>query len=137
MRLFKRKKSQLLSLDRERSLSAKPALNRRVRMERGEDGSVILRIPRRDTAMMRTVSRFFRLPPYKPVALDELGSFVIELCDGTHTVRDIVDKFAERFKLNHREAEVSIGSFMRTLAGRSIIGLLIEDADQPSADAGA
>ena len=136
MGLFKSKKPRP-SLDRRQALSAKPALNRRVRMERAEDGTVLLRIPRRDTAMMRTVCRFFRLPPYKPVALDELGSFVIELCDGTHTVRDIVDKFAERFKLNHREAEVSVEAFVRTLAGRSIIGLLIEDTGGRGPDAGA
>jgi len=46
-------------------------------------------------------------------------------------VRDMIDKFAERFKLNRREAEVSLSSFLRTLAGRSIVGLLIEEADRP------
>jgi len=128
---FGRKRRKDPELDREQSLSAKPFLDRRVKVERADDGTVILQVPRRSTAMMRTVSRFFRVPPYRQVALDELGTFVIELCDGTHTVRDMIDKFAERFKLNRREAEVSLSSFLRTLAGRSIVGLLIEEADRP------
>ncbi len=130
MRLFGGKRQKGPELDRDQSLSAKPFLNRRVKVERTDDGTVILQVPRRNTAMMRTVSRFFRIPPYRQVALDELGTFVIELCDGTHAVRDIVDKFAERFRLNRREAEVSTSAFLRTLAGRSIVGLLIEETDR-------
>jgi len=113
-------------LDRQQSLSARPVLNRLVKVERGEDGNSILQIPRRDTATVRWVCRTFHLPPYKRVALDELGTFVIEHCDGEHTVRDIVDKFAKNFRLNRREAEVSMSTFLRDLARRAIIALVIE-----------
>lgn len=129
MSLFGRKKRQLPRLDRKQSLSAKPFLNRQVKMERAGDGNIILQVPRRKTAMVRAVSRFFRMPPYRRVLLDELGTFVIERCDGKHAVRDIVDKFAERFRLNRREAEVSTATFLRTLVGRSIVGLLIEEGN--------
>jgi hypothetical protein len=132
MPLFGGKKRTGPHLAREDSLSARPVLGRFVKLARAEDGRIVLQIPRRGNPMFRTVSRLFRLPPYKRVALDELGTFVIELCDGEHAVRDVVDKFAKRFKLNHRDAEVSVTTFLRTLARRSIIGLAIESsAEQP------
>jgi len=132
MRLFGGKKAHAPPLGRQESLAARPVLNRLVRVERGEDDRIILQVPRRDSALVRSVSRWFRLPPYRPIALDELGTFVIEQCDGRRTVRDLVDKFAKRFKLNHREAEVGITTFLRTLARRSIIALVIEGTDEPA-----
>ncbi len=127
MALFGKKKPQE-HLDRKTSLSAKPVLNRLVKTERTEDGNTILLVPRPDTWWVRWVTRSFQLPAYKRVALDELGSFVIEHCDGEHTVRDVVDKFAKKYRLNRREAEVSMNTFLRDLARRSIIGLVIEEA---------
>ncbi len=129
MAIFGRKKSAAPQLARHESMSAKPVLNRLVKLERAEDGTVILQVPRRDTAMARTVARVFGIPPYKRVALDELGSFVIELCDGQHTVEQMVDKFAKKYRLNRREAEVSLSTFLRTLGRRSIVGLVIESRD--------
>jgi hypothetical protein len=129
MRLFGRKRAAGPPLGRGESLSARPVLNRLVRVEHGEDGHAILQVPRGDSALVRSVSRWFHLPPYRPIALDELGTFVIELCDGRHTVRDLVDMFAKRFKLNRREAELGMTTFLRTLARRSIVALVIEGED--------
>jgi hypothetical protein len=131
MRLFGRSKQAVAPLGRAQSLSARPVLNRLVKIERGADGNVVLQVPRGDSALARTVSRWFRLPPYRPIALDELGTFVIELCDGRHTVRDMVDIFAKKNKLNRREAEVGMTTFLRTLARRSIIALVIEGENGP------
>ena len=119
----------LQQLSREESLSARPVLSRLVRVDRNEQGRLVLQIPRRDSSLVRTVARAFRIAPYKKVALDEIGTFVIELCDGRHTVRDVVDKLAKEYKLNRREAEVSTTSFLRTLARRSIVGLVIDEAE--------
>jgi hypothetical protein len=122
-------KSDAPDLDREQAMSARPVLNQLVRVEQHDDGRVTLQVPRRSTTLVRLVSRFFKLPPYRRVALDELGSFVIQRCDGEHTVRDIVDKFSEEFKLNKREAEISMTDFIKTLAGRHIIALVIDEPD--------
>ena len=129
MRLFGRSRGEGPRLDRQTSLAARPVLNRLVKVERDAEGNVVLRVPRRDSALVRTVSRAFRISPYRKVALDELGTFVIELCDGQHTVRAVVEKLAERFRLNRREAEVSTSTFLRDLARRSIIGLVVDGAD--------
>ncbi len=129
MAILKKRAQDLPPLSRQDSLSARPVLNRLVKLDRAEDGNIILQIPRRDTATARAVARVFGIPPYRRVALDELGTFVIELCDGQHTVRELVDKFSKRFRLNRREAEVSLSTFLRTLGRRSIIGLVVERRD--------
>ncbi len=125
--ILRRKKDEKPPLDREQSLSARPVLNSLVKLEKDENGKAVLHIPRRDTGMSRMVARVFKLSPYKRLTLDELGTFTIELCDGRHTVRQIVDKFQKRYKLNRREAELSMRKFLRSLAERSIIGLVIEE----------
>ena len=125
MGIFSRKVPQP-KLDRREAMSARPVLNTLVKIERAADGNIVLQVPRPDNMMVRWVSRSFGLPTYKKVALDELGTFVIEHCNGEHTVRDIVDKFAKRFRLNRREAEVSMSTFLRDLGRRSIIGLVVE-----------
>jgi hypothetical protein len=129
MGLFRRKKPQGPQLDRQEALSARPVLNRLVKVERGQDGNIVLQVPRRDTATVRTMARVFGMPPYRKVALDELGTFVIELCDGRHTVRELARKLSGRFRLNRREAEVSVSAFLRDLGRRSIVGLVMEDRD--------
>lgn len=129
MALFGRKK-QAPRVDRREAMSARPVLSRMVKVERAEDGHAVLQVPRPDNWMVRWVSRSFRLPAYKRVALDELGTFVIEHCDGEHTVRDIVDKFSKKFRLNRREAEVSMRTFLRDLARRGIVGVAFESEEQ-------
>jgi hypothetical protein len=126
MRLFGRKRDAADRLDRATGLAARPVLNRLVKAERDEDGNLVLQVPRRDNAMVRTVSRVFGITPYRKVALDELGTFVIELCDGEHTVRQVVEKLAARFRLSRREAEVATSTFLRGLARRSIVGLVVD-----------
>jgi hypothetical protein len=125
MPLFGKKEPQP-RLDRREAMSARPVLNQLVKVERAADGTIVLQVPRPDNMMVRWVSRSFGLPAYKRVALDELGTFVIEHCNGEHTVRDIVDMFAKRFRLNRREAEVSMSTFLRDLGRRSIIGMVVE-----------
>lgn len=129
MRFFGRKKQEAPALSREDSLSARPVLHRLVRVERADNGAIILRVPRRSTPLVRAVSRVFKLPPYRSMSLDELGTFVIEMCDGTHTVDNIVDKFTKKYKLNRREAELSMLAFLRTLARRSIVALIVGEAN--------
>lgn len=127
MGLFRHGKPDLPDLTREQSLGARPVLNRLVKVERSEDGNVILQIPRRDSALARLLAKVFKMSPYRQLALDQIGTFVLELCDGEYTVRQIVDKLAETYTLSRREAELSLGEFLRMLARRSLIGLVIEE----------
>ena len=106
-------------------MTAMPVLNQLVTVEHNDKGRVLLSLPRRRTSMVRLVSKVFRLPPYKRLELDELGTYAVELCDGSNTVAGIVARFAKRFRLNQREAEVSMVSYLQTLAKRGIISFVV------------
>jgi len=122
------KKSKVPKLDRRQALDARPVLDSRVRIERDGQTGATLQVPRRATATNRLVCRVFKLSSYHQITLDELGAFVIELCDGERTVRQIAKRLAGAYKLGRREAELSTAKFFRKLVRRSIVVLIIEDA---------
>lgn len=112
-------------LDRRQALEAQPVLNQVISLEHDADGNAILNIPRKRTRMVKRMAKVFHLPPYKKIELDELGTFVVNLCDGTNSVSDIIDGFARHFQLDRREAEVSMVSFLKTLAKKGIIVFVV------------
>jgi hypothetical protein len=122
---FRGAKKRRPKLDRQQAMTAVPVLNQLVTIEHNDRGYVLLNLPRRRTSMVRLISRVFRLPPYKRLELDELGTYAVELCDGSNTVAGIIARFAQRFRLNQREAEVSMVSYLQTLAKRGIISFLV------------
>jgi hypothetical protein len=60
----------------------------------------------------------------KKFELDELGAFVIELINGQRSILDLVTAFEERFRVNRREAELSVVSFMKMLMQKKIITVI-------------
>ena len=52
----------------------------------------------------------------------EVGGFVWELCDGNNTVETIVSRTGKQFKMNRREAEVSVTMFLQMLHERNFVG---------------
>ena len=82
-----------------------------------------LTVPRRDDRMGQIISRLLQIPATKTIELDEFGAAVWEKCDGRHSVEQLVMFTAGAYKLNRRQAEVSVVAFMRMLAQRRLIGL--------------
>ncbi len=113
-------------LDRETSLSARPLRNPLLQWERDEKGLVLVRVPRKDTRWVKALSRAFYVPKGKTFSLDELGSFVWDLCDGKRDVRTIIQRFAERFKLTRKEAEISTLQYFRLMTRKGFVGLAVE-----------
>lgn len=63
----------------------------------GEDGAVVVLIPRFGTNVFgRIFQRLFQRPPIT-LRLDEIGSVVWSLCDGRRTVHEIGGELEERF----------------------------------------
>jgi len=94
-------------------------------------GEVVLSIPLRDDRVARVVKKMittFRmakeLPSSRKLALDQVGSFVWELCDGERNIDAIVDGLVRQYKLTRREAEASVTMFLQNLAKRNLIGLM-------------
>lgn len=59
----------------------------------------------------------------KKIQLDGLGVQVWSLMDGKKDVRTIIAEFAKHHQLNHREAEVSVTLFLKSLGEKGLIGM--------------
>lgn len=118
-----RKKQPVLS--RKQSMASMPIRNPMLKVETDDDGIVHLSIPRKDAWWVKLLSRVFYVPKRRKLALDELGSCVWELCDGETTVRSLIDKFCKKYKLNRKEAEVSMVTYLKQLAKKGLIGIQV------------
>lgn len=61
-----------------------------------ETDIVFVQIPRTNF-LERLSIKYFKQPDHHKVKLDKLGSYVIQLCDGSLSVEVIEDKLKERF----------------------------------------
>ncbi len=107
---------------REDVLASRPERNSFLRWYK-EEGEVNLFVPRKKGRFGDLVGRLFRLPDEKQVVLDRVGSGVWELCDGLHSVENILDFIQRRHKLSRREAEVSVSAYLKILAERRFIAV--------------
>lgn len=111
-------------VDRKAAMTLRPGRNSLLTYEKREGGEVILTIPQNERAgrVTKAVARWLKMPRDRKVELDEVGGYVWELCDGTYTVDNIVQKTAKHYKMNRREAEVSVTMFLQMLHERKFIG---------------
>ncbi len=121
--IVKRKRPKLT---REGTLSAKPIRNQAVEETRGDKGSLILIVPVRKDRWFGILSRILYFPREKKISLDEIGAWVWHKCDGKASVGEMIGKLAGEFKVNPKEAEVSLLGFLRKLADKRLIGFLID-----------
>lgn len=126
MRPIKKTPRRKIVFSREQSLASKPLRNRVVAWEHTDKGEIRIWMPRKKSWAAKTIERIFPLPENKEMVLDEIGSFVWELCDGKTTVEGIVVALEKKYKLNRKEVEVSVTQYLRTLAQRGLIGFQIE-----------
>jgi len=112
-------------LTREQSLSALPVRNTLITYHRSEAGETELIIPRRSDWLGKLMAFAFFVPSERKIILESIGSDVWELCDGEHSVNQIVDALIEKHKLNRREAETSLTEYLRKLGKRRLIAFAI------------
>jgi len=118
---------------REDVLAARPFRNPLIAWElrRPEGGpeelpaEAVLRIPRRQDRIGRMLNRFFEGPGHREVVLDEVGTDVWNMCDGDASVEAIIRGLSNKYKLERREVEVSLTTYLQTLAKRGFIGLRV------------
>ena len=124
MSLFSRQ-PEPAPIDRRRSLESIPALNPGVRLEREEDGRLLVIVPV-SRPRRRWLARFQPRLSERRVRLDRLGAFVLERIDGARPVRAIVEDFVQRFGTTRREAELSTAEFLKALTRRNIISIGVQ-----------
>ena len=126
MRAFKRKNRDV-HLTRAEALTCTPVKNTRVGEARLETGEVLLTYPVRIRPWIANLIRRFgwgiKRVQSKKLHLDELGTAAWDLMDGRRSVRQIIQRFAKRYQLHPKEAEVAVTRFLRELGKRGLIGL--------------
>jgi hypothetical protein len=126
MKVF-RKKSTPTQFDRKAALKFTPLKNIQVSEERLESGEILIRYPITMRPWIASLAKRFGGSPdriqTKPLQLDTLGTEVWELIDGNRSVGQIIKVFAERHRLQIREAEVAVSQFIRQLGHLGLIGM--------------
>jgi pyrroloquinoline quinone biosynthesis protein D len=70
----------------------------------------------------RKAERWMLLYPERGLVLNPTGADVVQLCTGEHTVETIVEKLAEKYTSQPREAlEQEIVTFLGRLAERGLV----------------
>jgi hypothetical protein len=126
MKVF-RKKQRRPRLSRAAALECRPAKSLHITESRLDSGDVILEYPLTVRPWLAAVSRRLGGPQdivqTKKLQLDAMGTEVWDLIDGDRSVRRIIQTFAKAHRLDNKEAEVSVTSFIRELGQRGLIGL--------------
>ncbi len=126
MKVF-RKKSGASHLSRNEALEYTPVKSRQISEVRLETGDVIIEYPLIVSPWIAAVAnRLGNLQDRKQtkkLQLDAMGTSVWDLVDGKRSVRMIIQIFAKAHRLENREAEVSVTSFLRQLGQRGVLGL--------------
>ena len=91
-----------------------------------EEGHVVLHIKLTHTWKTRLLNIFFPVPGDRRVMLDAIGSDVWQMLDGQSTVGHIAKSLAGKYKLNAREAELSLQQFFKDLGRRGYVGFMVE-----------
>ncbi len=110
----------------EQVLLSRPIRNASLRTEPMEDGSLKIIIERRREWWVRALSVLLPIPKRRPIELDPLGREVWELCDGEHTLREMIRIFQQRHKLSRAEAEWSLRTYLRDLGKRGLVVLAVQ-----------
>jgi hypothetical protein len=113
------------SFNREDILNALPLRNKLIEWELDDKGEVSLVIPQKQKLWVRLASKIFMLPDKRVIVLDDVGSYVWELCDGQNQIHQVVKQLCKRYKMTRKEAETSLFTYMRQLGKRGIIGFAV------------
>ena len=128
LQALKDKISAKPKITREQMLAVRPMRHPKiewVREPRKSDEVVValLKIPRLKGRWADLVAKWLQVPDHKKVELDEIGSDVWEMCNGSTNVEAIAKAIGTSYRLNKRQAEVSVTAYLKMLAERRLIAL--------------
>ena len=111
---------------RSEALAYYPVKNFEVIEEKTENGEILLTYPLILRPWLAVLAQRIGLGSGKHLTrrlqLDEMGSLTWTFMNGKRTVQEMVYLVARHYKLNRREAEVALTSFLRELGRRGLIG---------------
>ena len=129
--------SNEVRLTREELLAARVVHNAEASEDRKEDGTIVLSYPVELKGFMKILHRFSSRKNekmMKRIELDKAGAEVWGLADGTNTVCDIAVKMAEKYQVPTEEAETSTATYVRMLAERGLVQIIIGETSSGSGE---
>lgn len=119
-------------MDRGKVLKAFPLRNQLITWEIDVKGEASLVIPQKEKLWVKLTSKIFMLPDKRVVVLDSIGAFVWQMCDGKHTISQIIKALQKKHQLTRKEAETSLFTFIKMLGKRNFIQFAIPTEDKPN-----
>ena len=126
MSLFSKKEKPRLA--REEFLDAVVVPFEGVRSRLDDRGLTVLEVTFTRSPLAARLAKWFgsAARPFS-IELDERGSFVWDLCDGRHTIRQMIALVSEHCELKPEEAEVILTEFIRTLGDKGVAAVVVHD----------
>ena len=113
-------------------LNSRPARNEALTWAETESGEARITVRRQENWKTRLLAKAFYIPEERNITLDEVGTQVWGMCDGRTSVGQMIEGLRERYKLDRKEAEVSLLAYLKTLGQKNFVGFLV---DTPKAGA--
>ena len=107
-------------------LSSRPARNEALTWSETDSGEARITVRRQENWKTRLLSKVFYIPEERNITLDEVGTRVWNMCDGRTSVGDMIDRLREHYKLDRKEAEVSLLAYLKTLGQKNFVGFLVD-----------
>lgn len=117
-------------VDRSKVLKAFPLRNQLITWEMDDKGEASLVIPQKEKLWIKLTSKIFMLPDKRVVVLDSIGAYVWQMCDGKHTISQIIKALQKKHQLTRKEAETSLFTFIKMLGKRNFIQFAIPTEDK-------
>ncbi len=112
---------------KEEFLRLRPIISPYVSQKKKTNEDLLLELDLRELKKRSILKRLFPTPDTKKVQLDKLGMEVFLLCDGKHKVKDLIEKFQEKYRLTPTETELSIKKYLMSLTERHLVGFMIPE----------
>ena len=117
-------------------LGSRPARNELVTWEKTDSGEAQITVERQNSWKIRLLSKVFYIPKKRTITLDEVGSMVWQMCDGRTAVAQMIEDLRSKYKLDRKEAEVSLLAYLKTLGQKRFIGFVLEGEESPRTNKG-
>ncbi len=134
---FLKKKQAPAGPPREEILRSRPVRNPALTWGPDNQGDMVINVPLEKKPWVARLGRMMPTPEVRHIILDDIGADVWELCDGETSVEAIRRRIAEKYQLNHKEAEASLVEHLRQLAKRRLIVAVAGPEDPPEPELSA
>ena len=107
-------------------LNSLPARNDLLEWEKTDKGEAKITVMRIDSWKVRLLSKLFYVPRKRTITLDDVGTEIWQMCNGRTSVGQMIEQLRKKYKLDRKEAEVSLLQYLKTLGQKRFVGFVLE-----------